>query len=80
MEYVNNSQSSKLLAIVPWVLRGKLCSERSYSIFDYLEPKLGEKDLSPGAVGNRGISKGIVIRPFNYAEQNDYLRIFIGRF
>jgi hypothetical protein len=35
---------------------------------------------SPGAVGGDDITKGIVIRPFNYAEQNGYLKIFIGQF
>ena len=31
-------------------------------------------------LGNHGISKDIVIGPFNYAEQNSNLKILIGRF
>ena len=34
------------------------------------------KDLSPVALGRHGISKDIVIRPFNYVEQNRNLKSF----
>ena len=36
----------------------------------------------PQGLWGRGhvISKDIVIQPFNYAEQNNYLKIFIRRF
>ena len=38
------------------------------------------KALYPGAMGAHVTSKDIVIRPFNYAEQNSNVRILVGRF
>ena len=45
---------------------------------DNLEKKGWGEELSPGAMRDHDISKGIVIRPFNHAQQNGYLNILIG--
>ena len=38
------------------------------------------KNHSPRALAIHVISKGIVIRPFEYVEQNGYLKLLIGQF
>jgi len=37
-------------------------------------------DLSQKALVGHDISESIIIRPFNYAEQNGYLKLLIGPF
>jgi len=49
-------------------------------LFDDLVSFYNDKDLSPWALGDHVISKGIVVGLFIDNEQNRYLKILIGRF